>query len=121
MTSAFDLVVFQRVPRSLSVLSSSDSVSLYRGPRSFLEFSPTSALSGFLRRPRLGLSVLRCSDSVLLTEVRGLWYFFSWSLGPSRSEVRGPLGCLYDVGAFALSPTSALLVSVLFPSGLRQS
>ena len=36
-------------------------------------------------------------------------------LSVSRSfEVRGPLGYLYDVGAFALPPTSALLVSVLF-------
>ena len=44
------------------------------------------ALSGFLRRPRFGLSVLRCSDSVLLTEVRGLSGLSSLGL----SVLRGP-------------------------------
>ena len=86
------LSCFSTSSHSLSVLSSSDSVSLYRGPWSFLELSTTSALSGFLRRPRFGLLVLRWSDSVLLTEVRGLPGLPSLGLsvlrGP-RSEVPG--------------------------------
>ena len=88
--------------RSLFLRSFSwlDSVIHSRGPWFFRSFSlglgpprsevlygvsTTSALSGFLRRPRFGLSVLRCSDSVLLAEVRGLSGLSS--LGLSRSEV----------------------------------
>ena len=67
-------------------------------------------LSGFLRRPRFGLSVLLWSDFVHLTEVRGPSGLSTLGLSVSRSlEVRGPRsGALYDVGAFRLSPTSAL-------------
>ena len=62
-----------------------------RGP--FRSSLRRRALSGFLRRPRFGLSVLLWSDSVHLTEVRGLSGLSTLGLSVSRlsrSEVRGP-------------------------------
>ena len=112
ITSALDLFVFQQIPRSLSVLSSSDSVSLYQGPWSFLVFSRTSALPGFLRRPRLVFGLSPCWTLSHWIEVR---VFCSLFCSRSRSfEVRGPLWSSLRRRRFrALSDVRAL-VSVLF-------
>ena len=107
--SLFGLCTSDRGPWSLwsFLLSVSRSFEV-RGPRSFR--------SSLRRRRFPAFSDVRALVSRsfvvgLCTSDRGpwsLWSFYSRSLGPSRSEVRGPLGVLYDVGAFRLSPTSAL-------------
>ena len=88
MTSALNLVVFRQVPRSLSVFPFLNSVPLYRGPRSVLVLSRTSALSGFHRRPRFLFWSFSWSDSVILD--RGPWFLQSLCSRTRPSEVRGP-------------------------------
>ena len=120
MTSALDLVVFTESPVFFgpfwSFYSRTLGLSVSRGPRSevrgpfrsslrrrrFAAFSDVRALDSrsFLR-----------SDSVHLTEVRGLSGLSTLGLSVSRSlEVRGPrsFGTLYYVSACGLSMTSAL-------------
>ena len=130
MTSALDLVVFHWVPglfRSFLVFLLSDSRSLglsrseVRGPfrsslrrRRFPAFSDVRALVS---------RSFWWSDSVLLTEVRGLSGLSTLGLSVSRSLSRSEvlLGVLYDVGAFRLSPTSALWSLGPFVVGLCTS
>ena len=89
----FGLSVLPKVRGLSDLVFSRNSVSYYRGPRSF--GLPVRTLL----RMKLSYFSLRSVISVdsLFSE-----------LGPLRSEDRGPFGASSDVGTFGLSMTSAL-------------